>query len=211
MRTRLIGLSILLAVISSCAGGMSFRKQSADLPEKDIAALGEQIEELVVNIGLDAPAESDYKLDPETGEPIGEIDPMSIIGSTDTIRENAPALSALNVDNEIMLAAIRGRILRRPAIREFQKKGCLGENRKGLLQYLKSEWCSGSREQRDRSAYIALAENRDRRTIYEQLIEANKLPGSSIDRIRELFAGEIYKKAWAGTPLQKPDGTWGRK
>lgn len=211
MRTRLIGLSLLLAFICSCAGGMSLRRQYADIPEKDVTLLGEQIEELVLNIGLDAPVESDYKLDPKTGEPLGEIDAMSVIGSTDEIRERVPALSALNADNEIMLAAIRGRILRRSAVREFQKKGCLGENRKGLLQYLKSDWCSGTREAKDRAANTAYQENLDRRAIFEQLIETNNLAGSSIDRIREIFAGEIYKKAWAGTPLQKPDGTWGRK
>lgn len=211
MRTRLIGLSLLLTFICSCAGGMSLRREHADLPEEDIALLGGQIEELVLNIGLDAPVDSDYKLDPETGEPLGEIDAMSILGGTDEIREKIPALSALNADNEIILAAIRGRILRRPAIREFQKKGCLGENRNGLLQYLKSDGCSGSREAKDRAANTAYQENRDRRAIYEQLVEANNLAGSSVDRIREIFAGEIYKKAWAGTPLQKPDGTWGRK
>ena len=67
----------------------------------------------------------------------------------------------------------------------------------------------------DRAEKFALLKNTDNKYVtyekYEQLIKANNLPGSSVDRIREIFAGEIYKKAWAGTPLQKPDGTWGRK
>jgi hypothetical protein len=190
---------------------MSFRKRSAEIPEEKISLLAEQIEEVVLNVGLDAPTASDYQLDPETGDPVGEFDPTGLIGDTDEIRSKIPALAELNVDNEVMLAAIRGRILRRPAVQKFEKNGCLGESRNGLLYYMRGDWCTGDRDLRNRAAYIALSENHDRRTIYDQLIRANDLSGSAMPRIRELFVEQIHKKAWAGTPLQMPDGTWERK
>ena len=111
----------------------------------------------------------------------------------------------------MMLTAIRSRAFRRPAVREFEQNGCVGENNRGLLQYLKTESCPNDRDMRSRAGYLVLRENRDRRTIYEQIIEANDLGGSALEPIRRIFAEQIHKKAWAGTPLETPDGTWKRR
>lgn len=202
-------LSVLLCVVS-CAGGMSFSKH-VEVPEEKIAVLAEQIEEVVMNTRLNEPAASDYSIDKQTGKVVGDLDPMSLIISTDEIRRKVPALADLHADSEIMLSAIRGRILRRPAVQEFEQEGCLGENREGLLQNIKSDLCTGDRHLRDRAAYIVLVENRDRRNIYEQVIEAAGLSRSNLNRVGEIFAQQIYRKAWAGTPLQMPDGSWERR
>ncbi len=202
-------LSPLLFVVS-CAGGMSFRKH-AEVPEDKIAVLAEQIEEVVLNTRLDQPTASDYSVDKQTGEVVGDLEPMSLIISTDDIRRKVPALADLHADNEIMLAAIRGRVLRRQAVQQFEQEGCLGENQRGLLQNIESDLCAEDRHLRDRAAYIVLVENRDRRSIYEQVIEAVGLSRSDLNRIGEIFAEQIYKKSWAGTPLQMPDGSWQRR
>lgn len=202
-------LSALLCVVS-CAGGMSFGKR-AEVPEDKIAALAEQIEEVVLNTRLDEPAASDYSVDEQTGEVVGDLEPMSLIITTDEIRREVPALADLHADTEIMLAAIRGRVMRRQAVQEFEQEGCLGENQQGLLQNIKSDLCVGDRHLKDRAAYIVLVENRDRRTIYEQVVEAVGLGRSDVNRVGEIFAKQIYKKAWAGTPLQMPDGSWERR
>lgn len=208
--SRTLALPVLMALLCSCAGEMSFRKE-IELPEEQITLLAAQIEEVVLNTPLDEPTNSDFGTDPQTGEPLGDIDPVNVMVSMDEIRQQVPALAELNMDNEIVLTAIRGRILRRSAVKEFEQNSCIGENRHGLLEYLGGEWCAGDRHLRSRASYVVLTDNRDRRAIYDQVVEANGLYGSALGRIREIFAEQIYKKAWAGTPLQMPDGTWERR
>lgn len=201
---------VSLTLLAACAGGVSFRKE-ADVPEEKLALLAGQMEEVVLNTRLEQPSALDYNVDKRTGEVVGELEPMSVMISTDEVRRKMPALADLNVDNEIMLSAIRARVLRQPAIAELKQKGCVGENREALLECLGTEWCDPDREVRNRAAYIVLTENRDRRTIFDQLIEANGLGKAAHGRVREIYAQQIYKKAWAGTPLQLTDGAWTRK
>ena len=195
-------LVVLLAILCSCAGTVAFREPVA-FPEREIAELAAQIEDVVLNTTLDEPVMPDNE---ET-----DIDPIGTMAGTDEIRRRTPALARLNVDNEIMLTAIRGRMLRRPAVLNFERNGCVGENGRALLQYLRTEWCPNDRDMRSRAGFVVLTENRDRRAIYDQIVEANELGGSAHDRIRKIFAEEIHKKAWAGTPLELPDGTWKRR
>ena len=199
-------LAALLAILCSCAGTVAFREPAA-FPEREIVELATQIENVVLNTILDGPVipEND-----ETSK-IADIDPIGTMVSTDEIRRRTPALAKLNVDNEIMLTAIRGRMLRRPAVLDFEQNGCVGENGRALLQYLRTDWCPNDTDMRSRAGFIVLTENRDRRAIYNQIVEANGLGGSAHNRIREIFAEEIHKKAWAGTPLELPDGTWKRR
>ncbi len=199
-------LAALLAILCSCAGTVAFREPAA-FPEREIAELAAQIEDVVLNTTLDGP------VIPDTDETSGvaDIDPIGAVVGTDEIRRRTPALAKLNVDNEIMLTAIRGRMLRRPAVMEFERNGCVGENGRALLQYLRTDWCPNDPDMRSRAGFAVLTENRDRRAIYNQIVEANGLSGSAHDRIREIFAEEIHKKAWAGTPLELPDGTWKRR
>jgi uncharacterized protein YdbL (DUF1318 family) len=179
------------------------------VPEEKIAVLAGQIEDVVLNMTPDDLAT--YEINQEADEGVDELEIMQMMAAADEIREKIPALAELNINNEIVLTAIRGRVLRRPAVKEFEQNGCVGENRRGFLQYLGSKWCRGDRYVRNRASFIILNENRDRRVIYEQLIEANNLGGSAMMQIREIFAREIYKRAWAGTPLQMPNGTWERR
>jgi hypothetical protein len=175
------------------------------LPEGEISQLAGQIEDIVLNTELGDPIVRDGESE------IVEIDPAGTMIGMGEIRQKAPALAKLNVANETMLMAIRGRVLRRSAVLAFEQNGCVGENRRALLQYLRSEWCPDDRDMRSRAGFADLEENRDRRIIYEQIIEANGLGSSAADRIREIFAEEIHKRAWANTPLEMPDGTWKRR
>ncbi|MBI4830034.1 MAG: DUF1318 domain-containing protein [Candidatus Lindowbacteria bacterium] len=210
MKVKLLVVPLWLALLAACAGGLSFRKK-ADVPEEKIALLAGQIEEVVANTRLEQPSVPDYNVDKRTGEVTGELEPMSVMVDMDEIKEKVTALADLNADNEIMLSAIRGRVLRRPAVAELEQKGCVGENRKGLLQCLGKEWCGPDDDLRNRAAYIVLSENRDRRTVSQQVVEANGLGNSALGRVSEIFREQIYKKAWAGAPLQLSDGTWERK
>lgn len=207
----LLTLPIFVTLVCSCASRMSFRKQVAELPEEKIAALADQIEDLVLNTSPDNPSLPEFDTTPEAGQALDEFSPMELVIGLDEIKQKAPALAELHMDNDIVLAAIRGRIFRRPAVREFEQRGCVGENKSGLLQYLGNAACAGDRYEKRRAGYVVLTDNRDRRSIYRQVIESNDLSSSDIDRVQEIFARVIHKRAWAGTPLQMPDGTWGQR
>lgn len=205
-RASFVLLWVFLCFVS-CSSTPFFR-QPREVPEEKITALADQIEEAVINTRLEDPSASDYNIDERTGRVVGDLEPLNLLFNAEQVRANVPALAELNVDNEVVVSAIRGRILRRPAVYELQQKGCVGEAHNGLLKNLKSRACAEDRAEKDRVANIVLMENRNRTTIYEQVAEANDLGGSGLSVVRGIFREQIYKKAWAGTPLQKPDGTW---
>jgi uncharacterized protein YdbL (DUF1318 family) len=185
-----------------------FFREPVPIPEQDIAEFAAQIEEVVLNVKLDDPSPA---LIGAESEEIADGDLIVAMIDADEIRRMVPAMEKLGVDNHVMQTAIRSRALRRPAVKEFEQNGCVGENNRGLLQYLKTESCPNDRDMRRRAGYLVLRENRDRRTIYDQIIEANDLGASALEPIRRIFAEQIHKKAWAGTPLEMPDGAWKRR
>jgi hypothetical protein len=207
-RPKILLATALIAVLCSCSGTSPFSRTTTPIPELEIARLAEQIEEFVLNVKPEDPMDS---FNIEADEEISGEDLMGEMIGTEEVLQKVPALVGLGVDNEAVIAAVKSRALRRSAIREFEKNGCLGENRRALLHYLGGEWCPPGDELRNRAGYIVLRENGDRRLIFEQIVEANDLGSSSIGRIREIFAEQIQKKAWAGTPIEKPDGVWERK
>jgi len=209
IRRKFIVLFALL-FLASCAGGMSFSRQHQEFPEEQIRQLAGQIEE-VVQFSSAEPESSKFNVDQTTGEVTGEFQPLDLLIGVDEIRQKVPALAELGADTEPMLSAIRGRVLRRPSVYELQQKGCVGENREGFIGNIKGKSCGADRHEKDRVAYIILLENRDRRAIHEQLIEALGLPDSDIGRIRKIFGEQAYMKAWAGTPLQTSGGDWEKR
>jgi uncharacterized protein YdbL (DUF1318 family) len=203
----LVFIPFTIILLASCAGGPSLSRSRIELPEEQTALLAGQIEDAVLYVNPE-PDASAMKLDEKTGEVTGEFEPLDMIIGPDEIREKAPMLAQLHADTEPMLSAIRGRILRRSAVYELQQAGCLGETRDGFLKTIKGKMCSGDAHEQERGAYIVLLENRDRRVIYEQL--AGALKQSNAARIQQIFAEEIYKKAWAGTPVETSGG-WEKK
>ncbi|GAB4332084.1 MAG: hypothetical protein Kow0099_03760 [Candidatus Abyssubacteria bacterium] len=186
-------------------------RQETPVPEEKIVALAAQIEEVVQNTRLEQPKAEEIGIDVQTGEVLSDLEPMSLMIGTDEIRQKVPALAEVGAENEVMLSAIRGRILRRPAVYELEQKGCLGENRQAFVENLGGAECSRDRSEKDRAAFVVWLENRDRRTIHEQVAEAAGLGTRGVSRVRELFAEQAHLKAWAGTPLQMEDGSWKRK
>lgn len=192
----------------SCASSMHASRTRTEVPEEQIARIAGQIEDAVAYTKSE-PDIPELDVDEKTGKASDEFQPLDLIIGPNEIREKVPALAQVHADTELILSAIRGRILRRPAVYELQQKGCMGETRSGFVKTIKGDLCAGDRYERDRVAYVVLLENRDRRAIYKQLAET--LGESSPDRIQKIFADQIYRKAWAGTPLETPDGTWEKK
>jgi uncharacterized protein YdbL (DUF1318 family) len=207
---QIIPISFALIFLVSCAGIPGFSGGKAELSEENVALLAGQIEEAVLYSNPSAPA-SDFKLDETTGEVTGDFEPLDLIIGPEHIREKAPALAQLHADTEPMLSAVRGRILRRPAVYDLQQRGCVGESHRGYVKNIKGKACSGDRHARDRAAYVVLLENRDRRAIYEEIVKTQNLSSSDIDRVERIFGEQIRQKAWAGTPLENDGGDWERK
>jgi uncharacterized protein YdbL (DUF1318 family) len=55
------------------------------------------------------------------------------------------------------------------------------------------------------------AENRDRRSLYQEIAKANNFGPERVTDIQRIFADVWIQKAEKGWPIQKPDGTWTRK
>jgi uncharacterized protein YdbL (DUF1318 family) len=204
-------LAIIPCFLISCAGGPSLSRGESDVSDEQVQVIAAQIEEAVLYTKLVMPAEADYNIDEKTGKVTGEFQPIEVIISLQEIEEKVPALAGIDGDIEPILSAIRSRILRRPAIYELQQSGCMGENTRGYVQNIKGDACSGDRSERDRVAYMVLLENRDRRVIYDHLVQVLGRRNSDIARIQKLFSQQIYQKAWAGTPLETAGGKWERK
>lgn len=211
-----LGTYLILALIPcffvSCAGGPGLSQSKTSVPDEQMQAIAAQIEDAVLYTQPAMPAEAaDYNIDEKTGEVTGEFQPIDVIIGLDEIEQKVPALAGLGGDIEPILSALRGRILRRPAIYELEQNGCMGENTRGYAQNIKGDACSGDRGERDRVAYMVLLENRDRRVIYDRLVQVLGLRNSDISRVQKIFAKQIYQKAWAGTPLETDRGIWERK
>jgi uncharacterized protein len=55
------------------------------------------------------------------------------------------------------------------------------------------------------------AENRDRRSLYQEIAKANNFGSDRVKDIQRIFADVWVQKAEKGWPIQKKDGTWTTK
>jgi uncharacterized protein YdbL (DUF1318 family) len=104
-----------------------------------------------------------------------------------------------------VMAVIESRRARYPAIAKALAAGCLGENNQGLLEPRPGPGCGGD------AAALAQAENRDRLTLYQTLVEQNKMPPGDIARVQRAFAKVNRDQAPAGAWVQDDAGQWARK
>ena len=88
---------------------------------------------------------------------------------------------------------------RRPIIAELKAKGIVGENSKGLLQFM------GQNKER---ADVVNAENVDREKVYAAIAKQQGTPAELVGKRRAL---QIAKKAKPGTWLQDQNEKWYQK
>ena len=88
---------------------------------------------------------------------------------------------------------------RLPLIVELKKKGIVGENNLGLLQFV-----GETKEQED----VVKEENNDRMKVYEDIA---KQQGTAADTVGKRRAIQIAEKADAGEWLQDEKGSWYQK
>ena len=95
---------------------------------------------------------------------------------------------------------IRARMLARlPAIKALKDKGLVGENNKGLLEFVGQQ-----KEKQD----VVAAENKDRAAVYEAFAIQH---GTTVELVGKHRAIQIAAKAKPGEWLQDANGKWYQK
>jgi len=98
--------------------------------------------------------------------------------------------------------ALQNRQTRYAKVQELKREGLIGENNRGYVTDLKKSSASMS---------LAEAENRDRRTIYENLVSQNNLGANGLLEVQRAFAEVQRDKAFTGDMIQSSSGNWEKK
>ena len=96
-------------------------------------------------------------------------------------------------------AALDGRRGRYEQLTALKAQGALGESNRGYVEVLKGD---GQVEG------LADAENRDRKFIYQTIVEQNGLPSEALFTVEKVFAQVQREKAVSGDKVQLEDGSW---
>ncbi len=98
--------------------------------------------------------------------------------------------------------ALQDRQTRYAKIQELKREGVIGENNRGYVADLKKSSAAAS---------VIEAENRDRRTIYENLASQNQLGANGLLEVQRAFAEVQRDKALSGDMIQSSSGDWEKK
>ena len=104
-----------------------------------------------------------------------------------------------------VVKATESRRQRRPVLREWKSRGCVGETNQGLVVARPGEGCGGE------VAELIRAENADRRVIYDAFMKDNNIPASDTARVQSAFAKARQERARPNDWIQLDDGQWVRK
>jgi uncharacterized protein YdbL (DUF1318 family) len=93
------------------------------------------------------------------------------------------------------------------SLKPFYKRGNLGENNKSYLEI--HDETGLELKEKAKLRKLVKAENKDRKELYKEILEANDLDNEFLDDVEGLFANSWRKKRVVpGTWIQKDDGTW---
>ena len=95
--------------------------------------------------------------------------------------------------------ALDGRKARFAELKTMKTKGVVGETNRGYVQAL----AGGA----DVKALVA-AENKDRKQVYEAIVEQNKLGPAALATVEAVFARVQRDKAEPGEKVQDSSGSW---
>jgi uncharacterized protein YdbL (DUF1318 family) len=104
-----------------------------------------------------------------------------------------------------VVKASESRRQRRPALREWKNRGCIGETNKGLVVARPGEGCGSE------AAPLIQAENADRKIIYDAFMKDNRIPASDTPRVESAFAKARQERSRPGDWVQLEDGQWIKK
>ena len=124
-------------------------------------------------------------------------------GGTRTV--DVAATPRLNERSPEVVKVTEARRARRPVLREWKARGCIGETNQGLLTARPGEGCGAE------VADLINAENADRQVIYDAFMKENNIPASDSPRVRSAFAKARLERARPNDWIQLENGQWTRK
>jgi uncharacterized protein YdbL (DUF1318 family) len=98
--------------------------------------------------------------------------------------------------------ALDSRRARYDQLKSLKDQAAVGENNRGYVEALSGDAAAKA---------LVDAENKDRRLIYETIVEQNKLPGDALTTVENVFAQVQQDKAGAGEMIQNFKGEWVKK
>ncbi|MCR4438615.1 MAG: DUF1318 domain-containing protein [bacterium] len=111
-----------------------------------------------------------------------------------------------------VLDAVQNRKFNKDDIDEFKRDGALGENNQGFLELRRLPRLDQDPEYRSLVVRIMNEENRDRKIIYDRVLELNPNAGrAGTAAVYAVFAKMNSEESVPGTWVQAEDGTWYRK
>jgi uncharacterized protein YdbL (DUF1318 family) len=185
---RAVALAGLVAVATACVPvtvNISF-------PQEKLDNAAQQIEDITAQ----TPAPSPPAATPPAAPP---RPPATTQGRTVDV---TPRIDTRSPE---VVKATESRRQRRPALREWKTRGCLGETNEGLLEARSGEGCTAA------ALELMQAENADRTVIYQAFMKENNIPASDTDRVRIAFAKARQERARPGDWIQAEDGRWAKK
>ncbi len=111
----------------------------------------------------------------------------------------------LNERSPEVVKATESRRERRPQLREWKSRGCMGETNQGLLVARPGEGCGPE------VADLIRAENADRQVIYGAFMKENNIPASDTARVQSAFAKARQERSRPNDWIQLENGRWVRK
>jgi uncharacterized protein YdbL (DUF1318 family) len=104
-----------------------------------------------------------------------------------------------------VVKASQSRRERRPELREWKNRGCMGETNQGTLVARPGDGCGPE------VATLIRAENADRQVIYGAFMKDNNIPASDRPRVNSAFAKARQERSRPNDWIQLEDGQWVRK
>lgn len=113
---------------------------------------------------------------------------------------------------QAVLLAVQNQNFNRDEIEELKQQAVIGENNKGFLDILENEKYQTDNNFKNYVDLLINEENRDRKTIYQQVFAINNKPDQTEEsHITSIFAKLQFEKSKPGTMIQNPDGSWVKK
>ncbi len=91
----------------------------------------------------------------------------------------------------------------------YYHKGAVGENNRGYVEI--RETGNLSPAEKNDIKQLAEAENRDRRSLYQEVAKSMNITPDQIIKVQRIFADKWQQAAAPGWWNQKEDGTWVKK
>ncbi len=96
-----------------------------------------------------------------------------------------------------------------PSLKPFFDKGALGENNMGLVET--RDVANLNLKEKADLKRVSDLENKNRMSLYNEIVKANKLVGDSVPKVQQIFAKSWRDAAYPGWWVEKDNGQWEKK